>query len=313
MRVSVVITTFNSEDYILDAVNSVLYQDFKELKLIVVDDGSTDQTFEKLQAIKDERFLIHKLPTNCGIAIARNIGTRLAGDCEFLAVMDADDISLPHRISTQVHYLEKHPDIHILGSRIKIFYKEPSNILNEPKHPTEDSEIKSRLLLLNGSALSHPSTMMRMSFIKNNFLDYPPPVRGTLGIDHDFWVSTIPFGVTFKSLEDVLLLKRRHPKNVSRHSKNGGLLANLKTISRSRLLHYYYPDLTSHEINSLALLLEEKKKLASEELALGDSVFKKISSIKKSAFGESKKRLQFFFQQALQQKQTISQQMKEQK
>jgi len=313
VRVVVVITTYNSEDYILDAVHSILQQDFKELKLIVVDDGSTDQTNEKLQEVKDERLFIHKLPTNCGIAIARNIGTRLAGEAEYLAVMDSDDIALPHRISTQVSFLDKHPKTHILGSRIKIFHKDSSNITNEPIHPTEDSEIKSRLLLLNGSALIHPSTMIRMAFLKANHLDYPPPVRGLLGIDHDFWISAIPFGVVFNSLEDLLLLKRRHPNNVSRHSKNGGLLANLKTISRSRLLHYYYPELTGHEINHLALLLEEKRALSFEELALGYSVFKKISSIKTSSFGESKKRLQYFIQQALQQKRTIVQEVKEQK
>jgi glycosyltransferase involved in cell wall biosynthesis len=299
VRVSVVIVAFNVEDFILDSVRSMLDQTYKDLQVIVVDDCSTDQTLERLHEINDQRLIIHQLPVHCGIATARNIGARLAQNSEFIAVMDGDDLSLPKRIESQVAFMDENKSVHIAGAQIKVFRGAPDNITLSPTHPLTDDLIKARLLLINGTALIHPTTMMRTDFLQRHHLEYPPPVRGYLGIDHDFWISTIPRGVVFASQPDVTLLKRVHDTNVSRRSTEGGRLAALKTISRTRLLGDFFPDLTRREVHALALLLEEHRPLNFQQLGLGLAALQRASQFPKSTFGENKRAVLQMLRQAL--------------
>lgn len=301
MRVAVIIPTHNNGSYILDAVNSILEQRYEDLRLIVVDDGSSDGTFERLQSVSHPSLINFRLPCHCGQANARNIGIRLAHESEYIAIMDADDIALPNRVSEQVAFLDNNPTIDIVGSQIKIFTDNVDNVVLHPQHPTEDGDIKARLLLLNGTAIIHPTTMIRASFLRKNNLDYPPPVRGIVGIDHDFWISAVPFRVRFKSLPSVLVMKRRHENNVSREHQHKAELRKLKTISRHRLLSAYFPDLTGSDLWHLALLLEEGRKLSFEELALGLASFKKAVNFPKSTYGENKSLIFSFLKRALQQ------------
>ncbi|MFK7871474.1 MAG: glycosyltransferase family 2 protein [Roseobacter sp.] len=107
--VSVVIPTFNRAHFICDAVDSVLEQEFTNFEVIVVDDGSTDDTLERLAQISDPRLVV--IPQdNTGRSNARNNALRRAtGD--YIAFLDSDDLFLPSKLSTQVDYLEAHPSV----------------------------------------------------------------------------------------------------------------------------------------------------------------------------------------------------------
>ncbi|WP_252379816.1 glycosyltransferase family 2 protein [Desulfovulcanus ferrireducens] len=103
MLISVIIPTFNRGQYIVDAVNSVLNQTWKKLELIVVDDGSNDQTRALLEKIKDKRFH-YFYQENKGVSSARNFGLKKArGD--FLALLDSDDYWLPEKLSVQLKFM----------------------------------------------------------------------------------------------------------------------------------------------------------------------------------------------------------------
>lgn len=107
--VSVVIPTYNRGAFIRDAVDSVLAQSYRNLEVIVVDDGSTDNTAAILAAIDDPR-LHYIRQENQGRSHARNVALRLAvGD--YIAFLDSDDIYLPGKLRLQVDYLDANPDI----------------------------------------------------------------------------------------------------------------------------------------------------------------------------------------------------------
>jgi glycosyltransferase involved in cell wall biosynthesis len=111
--VSVVIPTFNYGCFVSEAVDSVLAQTHSAIEVIVVDDGSTDDTAERLSPYGDRiRYLRQD---NQGLSGARNTGIRAArGD--WIALLDADDVWHPRKLEVQMRYLAEHPEVALLGS-----------------------------------------------------------------------------------------------------------------------------------------------------------------------------------------------------
>jgi glycosyltransferase involved in cell wall biosynthesis len=106
-KVSVVLPVYNGERFIGAAIQSVLDQTFRDFELVVVDDGSTDNTGTIVHGLKGP--LIYHRQENQGAGAARNAGVALAQG-EWIAFMDADDIWDTRKLSTQFEYLEKHPN-----------------------------------------------------------------------------------------------------------------------------------------------------------------------------------------------------------
>jgi glycosyltransferase involved in cell wall biosynthesis len=286
MKVSVAIAACNAEAYLGAAIDSILAQDFADFELLAVDDGSSDRTAAILNACEDPRLRIVTLPENCGIATARNVAMACAGG-DYLAVMDADDLALPGRLGAQVRFLDRHPEVHILGARIVRFAETVANEIDRPRHPLSDGEIKANLLLLDGSAMIHPTMMARMSFIREHRLLYPPPPRGTVGIDHEFWIACVARGAVFAALPEVLLLKRRHAGNVSLRGADPAV-ARKKAVSRAELLGLFYPQLSLSEASALARLLEPDGAIGVADACLGIAADHKAMPCAVSYHGESK-------------------------
>jgi glycosyltransferase involved in cell wall biosynthesis len=117
MFISVVMAVYNGEQYLEEAVNSVLNQTYPQFELIIVNDGSTDRTREILNKIHDHRVKIIHSETNQGAAASLNLGIyHTSGD--WIAIHDADDISEPTRLEDQAGYLQTHPDSTGVGSLI---------------------------------------------------------------------------------------------------------------------------------------------------------------------------------------------------
>lgn len=113
-RVSVIMPAYNAVRFLSEAVDSVLKQTFQDFELIVVDDGSTDRTRDVVAEFFDPR--IHYIyQDNRGPAAARNAGIAAARG-EFIAPLDSDDLALPHRLTTQMSYLEAEPALSVVGS-----------------------------------------------------------------------------------------------------------------------------------------------------------------------------------------------------
>ena len=113
VKVSVIIPAYNAERYIREAIDSVLNQTFKDFEIIVIDDGSTDNTSKILESYGNK--IRWKSQENKGQASAQNEGIKIAkGD--YLAYLDADDIYFPKILETQVKYLDKHSDAGLVYS-----------------------------------------------------------------------------------------------------------------------------------------------------------------------------------------------------
>ena len=107
--ISVVMTVHNSEDYLLESVNSVLNQSYRNLQFIIVDDGSTDSTPQLLNKITDKRVEIYTLSENRHISYATNYGfSKVNG--KYLAIMDSDDVWNDNKLEIQLNYLKEHPE-----------------------------------------------------------------------------------------------------------------------------------------------------------------------------------------------------------
>lgn len=105
-EVSVIIPTFNSGSYILGALSSVIFQDFKDFEVIVVDDASRDRTMEIISLINDSRIKILPQFENRGAGYSRNVGIDAAVG-RFIAFLDSDDLWLPEKLSQQISFMKE--------------------------------------------------------------------------------------------------------------------------------------------------------------------------------------------------------------
>jgi glycosyltransferase involved in cell wall biosynthesis len=122
MLVSVVMGVYNAECYVEEAINSILNQTYKNIELIIINDGSTDRSFEILESFKeDTRIKIIHLKKNQGAAHCLNLGVKHANG-SWIAIQDADDLSLPNRIEEQAKYVTRHPNIGAVGSFINCIH-----------------------------------------------------------------------------------------------------------------------------------------------------------------------------------------------
>lgn len=124
--VSVVLPVYNQPKVLLDAVKSIQNQTFQDWELIIVDDGSGEETKIVLGNIKDDKIRVIHLVGNNGLAIALNVGI-IRAKGKLIARQDADDISLPRRLELQVAKFKEDPSIHILGTAAKKMIDRHSN------------------------------------------------------------------------------------------------------------------------------------------------------------------------------------------
>lgn len=155
--ISVIMPVYNCGDFINQAINSILDQSFSDFELLIIDDGSFDETERVIAEFRDKRINYHRLEHNVGNYYARNIGLKVAKG-NYVAVMDADDIALPKRLELQYNYLESHNDVLAVGTcflfGIKGF---------EAERPHCYEHIK--LALLDNNCILHPSLMIRKSVL----------------------------------------------------------------------------------------------------------------------------------------------------
>lgn len=160
--ISVVMSVFNGDAFLSQAVESILSQTFRDFEFIIIDDGSTDKSAEILSdyATRDTRIRIisHE---NKGRATSLNIGIAHA-KADYIARMDADDISLPTRFGQQIAFLERHPEVGLLGGAVEIIEKS-GRVIGTVQSALQDSEIKSVMLVNN--PMWHPAVVMRKEVV----------------------------------------------------------------------------------------------------------------------------------------------------
>ncbi len=143
--VSILLPVFNGANYIEKAIESILTQSYRNLELIIIDDGSTDSTLEIITKIQErDPRIIFSSRDNRGLIATLNEMIPLAKG-EYIARMDADDISYPERIASQVKFLEQHQEVVCVGGCISII-DHKGRLLTDLDLPKEDEEIQKMLL-----------------------------------------------------------------------------------------------------------------------------------------------------------------------
>src|SRR5438093_10875566 len=115
--VSIVMPARDAADYVTTAVKSVLRQTVEDVELVVVDDGSTDATPDLLAAVRDPRLVVVRNDQRRGVGAALNQGLERAAG-RFVARLDADDVSLPRRLESQLERLRAEPHVAIVGAGV---------------------------------------------------------------------------------------------------------------------------------------------------------------------------------------------------
>lgn len=165
--VSVIIPCYNCEKFLRPALNSIINQTYRNLEIIIINDGSTDKTVEIIKEFQkfDQRIVFIDNIQNKGLIFTLNKGI-VCSQGKYIARMDSDDISLENRIEQQVNYMENNPDISVCGTNSYII-DEDGNIKGKSKLPISVSE--NFQFMAYSSTIYHPTVLMRSDIIKKEF------------------------------------------------------------------------------------------------------------------------------------------------
>lgn len=157
--VSVIMTAKNFERFVDEAIASIMNQTYKNLELVVVDDASTDKTADIIRGWekKDGRVVAIFNTESILPSRARNKAAQIARG-KYLAILDSDDVALPERLSTQVDYMETHPELAAIGSHAEIIDVNGKH-LSEKRKSKNITDIRYAMVLQN--QFIHSSVMMR--------------------------------------------------------------------------------------------------------------------------------------------------------
>lgn len=260
--VSVIMPVYNGEKFIREAIDSILNQTYKHFELIVIDDGSSDNSTKIISHYDslDNRVVFLKNKINLGVSDTLNKGISYAKG-KYIARMDCDDISSPNRIMEEVKLLENRRDISLCGSW-GIAFNENNKNLFSLKSPTG---ILLKYNFWKPSPFISSSVMIRRSVIKNNkFRKQYNSVE-----DYDLWVRILKTKKGF-NIKRTLIYYRINPKGISKTNpeKHDELSANVlrENFGLSNLSTRDYLSLSCLEfkmktLNRFCLLMKFRKKL----------------------------------------------------
>lgn len=213
--VSVILSVRNGEPYLKQAVDSILAQSFEDFELIIVDNHSTDDSPHIVESYDDERIILTRPEDPLHLAQALNYAASMARG-EFVARMDADDVSHPSRFEKQVAYLQEHPEVGILGAQICPIDEDGAPI-TRGQYDKPESHADIACSLFFGCALWHPTVMLRKSVIDELGWYSSPVIAGREEYsteDYDLWCRAIAH-TQIHNLAEELLDYRIHAENHS--------------------------------------------------------------------------------------------------
>ena len=207
MKISVVMPTYNAARFLRTAVESILNQTFSDFEFIIVDDASSDGTREILSSYKDERIRIVDGPRS-GIVAALNRGLDLARG-EYVARMDADDISFPDRFAKQVDFLDSHPDVGVCGTLVRDILEDGTSCLgyfssDRFTQMNEKPGIFNQIFY--DPIICHPTVMFRASILKKYGFRYNEDLKNTE--DQELWARMLRYGIVFYNIQEALFSYR---------------------------------------------------------------------------------------------------------
>lgn len=212
-KVSVLMTAYNTETYIAEAIESVLGQTFSDLELIIIDDGSSDKTLEIIKSYDDPRIrLIAR--ENRGRVNSLNEGVNMA-EGELLAIMDSDDVAQPKRLEKQVRYLDTHPECSVVTSTIKLIdgHGEFLPDWEEDKANITPEQIKG--LMPYENCIANPTATGKTILFKKFGYNI-----NQISEDYDLWLRILSAGYSIHKINEPLLHYRIRSDSITQLSNS---------------------------------------------------------------------------------------------
>jgi len=218
-KISMIMSVFNGEKYLREAMDSILNQTFTDFEFIIVNDGSTDNSLSIIRSYSDKRIQVIDNGQNIGLTRSLNKAIKQARG-EYIARQDADDISLPDRLEEQIKYFKKNPDVALLGTSIS---KIDSNgkILGKTLAIAKPGQG-----LLKQNQFNHGSTMFKSGVVRelggyNELFKYCQ--------DYELWLRMAK-NYAVRNLPQILYKLRFHNEAVRFRKRDEAILYNLLAL-----------------------------------------------------------------------------------
>lgn len=223
-KVSIILPVYNCESYVCQTIESVLNQDYKNWELIVMDDGSTDKSLDKVfeYAQKDSRINVYSSPINKGVGPARNAAIKYAKG-RYLAFIDADDLWAKNKLSSQIFFMKKH-NAGLSHTAFACLTEDGHIRRNGQVNVDECIDIK---CYMKTSQIGMSTVMIDREKIK----DVHFPNDRKLCEDARLWMHYLRRGEKFYGLNKILLLYRIRQNQLSRHKHKMAWLAFKRFMS----------------------------------------------------------------------------------
>lgn len=205
-KVSILMPVYNAEQYVAEAIDSILSQSYRDWELIIINDGSTDSSESIITQYEDSRIYYIKNPVNLRLIKTLNKGIDYCHG-EYIARMDADDVALPDRLKEQVEFLDSHADYLMCGTNA-IVIDNDGNKTGKIKNLPDNDFLQINMLF--SPPFIHPSVMIRREVLKEN--RYDEEYKHVE--DYELWCRIANLG-KIANLNKDLLLYRWHDSNVS--------------------------------------------------------------------------------------------------
>ncbi|TDL78991.1 glycosyltransferase family 2 protein [Peribacillus frigoritolerans] len=237
-RVTVLMPVYNGEKHLFEAIESILNQTYKEFELLIINDGSTDKSEDIIKKFKDSRIRYVVNDYNIGLIKTLNKGLGLINS-EYIARMDADDISLPTRLEKQIKFMDQNKDIAVSGTSILVF----NNKGKVRKEIVSKEPIKIRTQLLFYPALMHPTVLIRKKIIEQGNFEYDEAHKSVE--DFGLW-QKMSVNYKLSNIPEILLKYRINESGITQLAK--------KDIDKQDLMHI---EVYKQTFNSLGMKLSE--------------------------------------------------------
>ena len=255
--ISVVMPVYNAEKYVALAVESILKQTYTNFEFIIVDDCSTDKSYQILQkyANQDTRIFLYRNSQNIKLASSLNFAIKQAIG-KYIVRMDHDDVATCDRLMRQLTFMEQNPDITISGTYYRTFISDIKYPQNDIVFESDHKSIEIKMYLF-GNVIAHPTVIMKRDIFENEKFLYNESL-GESAEDYDLWVRLLDNGAIFSILPEFLLYYRVNNNQMSKiYATNINLLN--KHIITNGLAKLFKTDITSEIIHThMNILLAPK-------------------------------------------------------
>lgn len=244
-HISVLMSVYHEPiDWLALSVDSILNQSFSDFEFIIIVDDPNNQeaiNYIRQKAEEDNRIVLVINEENVGLTKSLNKGLKIAKG-NYIARMDADDISYPERFEKQFTFMESHPSVILLGTGVRYFGDLRERETRQIIYLSDNDKIKASMLFNSG--FSHPTIMIRRKILVDNDIMYDENYRQTQ--DYRLYETLYDLG-DFANLPEVLLDYRKSKEQISTrlYKRQGG---NMQQIRR-RLLNKWLVDIGYHELD----------------------------------------------------------------